>query len=366
MEPVFNLDEYLSNGVEKIIKGAIKASFQNPKESIFITRFARSVKRARRIRQDYEKQGEHIPPFLIASITSSCNLHCAGCYARANKLCSEAELDTQLKEQEWNKIFEEAGELGISFILLAGGEPLLRRDVLEAAAAHRRILFPIFTNGTLLDETYLTQFDKNRNLVPVLSIEGEEEYTDQRRGEGIYEKLCSAMESMKSRGILFGTSITVSRDNIRNITKSDFINDLYQKGCKLVFLVEYVPVNRDIKGLAPEEEDRSYLEEKLLSLRKEYEDMIFISFPGDEKSSGGCLAAGRGFFHINPSGGSEPCPFSPFSDTSLKEASLREALKSPLFRKLTNSHIMLKEHEGGCVLFGQEAEVRRLLGQGLK
>jgi MoaA/NifB/PqqE/SkfB family radical SAM enzyme len=366
MDPVFNLEEYLSNGVEEIVKGAVKASFRNPKESLFVAKFALAVKEARKIRQSFEKQGEHIPPFLIASITGSCNLHCAGCYARANKMCSEAEADAQLNSQEWNRIFEEAGELGINFILLAGGEPLLRMDVLMAAAAHRKILFPVFTNGTLLDEAYLKHFDKNRNLVPVLSIEGEQEYTDNRRGEGIYDKLCSVMEHMKSKGILFGTSITVTRENIRNITGPEFINDLYQKGCKVVFLVEYVPVNRDIMGIAPTEEDRSYLEEKLLILRKEYEDMIFISFPGDEKSSGGCLAAGRGFFHINPSGGSEPCPFSPYSDTNLKDTSLRKALGSPLFQKLSESQILMKEHEGGCVLFGQEDEVRKLLGRGPK
>ena len=78
--------------------------------------------------------------------------------------------------------------------------------------------------------------------------------------------------------------------------------------------------------------------------------MIYISFPGDEKSSGGCLAAGRGFFHINSHGGAEPCPFSPYSDINVKDTSLKEALQSELFTALRNSNILADDHIGGCVL----------------
>jgi MoaA/NifB/PqqE/SkfB family radical SAM enzyme len=90
-------------------------------------------------------------------------------------------------------------------------------------------------------------------------------------------------------------------------------------------------------------------------------DVIFISFPGDEKATGGCLAAGRGFFHINPEGKAEPCPFSPYSDTNVKDLSLLEALDSPLFQKLNNSGLLLQEHTGGCVLFSREEQVSDML-----
>jgi len=76
---------------------------------------------------------------------------------------------------------------------------------------------------------------------------------------------------------------------------------------------------------------------------------------------GGCLAAGRGFFHINPYGMAEPCPFSPYSDTDIRNISLLEALDSPLFKRLSEDDFLLKEHTGGCALFTQEDEVRKLL-----
>ena len=91
--------------------------------------------------------------------------------------------------------------------------------------------------------------------------------------------------------------------------------------------------------------------------------MVFVSFPGDEKSSGGCIAAGRGFFHINSHGGAEPCPFSPYSDTNVKNTSLREALASPLFAALREQDVLMEEHSGGCVLFGRRETVEALLAE---
>ncbi len=91
--------------------------------------------------------------------------------------------------------------------------------------------------------------------------------------------------------------------------------------------------------------------------------MLFISFPGDEKSSGGCLAAGRGFFHINPQGGAEPCPFSPYSDINVRDTSVREALQSKLFTSLRSSDTLMEEHPGGCVLFERRDQVEDLLDE---
>lgn len=361
MATEFNLGEYLCNGVERIVKGALKAAIKNPKESIFLTKYALQSKEANRIRKSYENAGQHIPPFLIASIASTCNLHCKGCYARENKSCSDEQKGNQLTAGEWERIFREALDVGISFILLAGGEPLLRQDVIESAAKYPNIIFPIFTNGILIETAYLKLFDKNRNLLPIISLEGDESFTDERRGVGVYQTLVTIMEQMNKQGIFFGVSITVTKENIHKILSKDFLMELRMKGCKIVFYVEYVPVNSLTIDLAPTDTERAYMDQKLLEIRGEIEDMILISFPGDEKSSGGCLAAGRGFFHINAYGATEPCPFSPFSDTNIRDTSLLNALHSPLFQKLKDKDILMQDHTGGCVLFDQEEVVKKLL-----
>ena len=113
---------------------------------------------------------------------------------------------SQLTGEEWKSIFDEADELGVSFILLAGGEPMLRRDIIEAAGKRQNILFPIFTNGTFIDKRYFELFDKCRNLVPIMSIEGEQEITDNRRGKGVYAQLIRNMDEFKARDLIFGAS----------------------------------------------------------------------------------------------------------------------------------------------------------------
>lgn len=362
MSKAFNLSEYMSESIENIVKNILKASIKNPKETEFIIKYMLLVKQAKNKRDILESNGEHIPPFFMGSIVSNCNLYCKGCYARANKSCGDNLRNSEMSEERWEQIFNEAKELGISFAILLGGEPFMRRGVIEKASNVKEIVFPIFTNGTMFDKRYIDLFDKNRNLVPIVSIEGNKEQTDYRRGRGTYNLIMTAMDNLKHKGILFGGSITVTTGNIMTVTGKEFVQKLYNKGAKVVLFTEYVPVDKFTKNLVPTDRERLMLENKIKELRSLFENMVFLSFPGDEKYSGGCLAAGRGFFHINVSGGAEPCPLSPYSDVNLKECSLREALKSPLFKKLKDNEMLLGEHDGGCLLFEKEEDVKGLLG----
>ena len=361
MDQTFDLQAYLSRGVERIISDAIKATLKNPKESAFMLRFAAAGRAAAGRRAESAKRGEHIPPFLIASITSKCNLHCAGCYSRCNNATVDSAPVAQLSGGEWLRIFSEADELGVSFILLAGGEPMLRRDIIEAAGERRNILFPIFTTGTFIDDRYLALFDRCRNLLPIMSIEGDREATDARRGKGIYDRLIANMDAFREKGLIFGASVTVTTENLHEVSSEAFIGSLSERGCKAVIFVEFVPVSEESKELAPGDPEREYLAGEIDRLRERYPEMVFISFPGDEKRSKGCLAAGRGFFHINSHGGAEPCPFSPYSDVNIRDRSLREALASPLFTALRSGDLLEDFHEGGCVLYEKREQVQALL-----
>ena len=363
MSNQFDLQDYVSNGIESVIKGIMKASLKDPKETAFVVKFALAIKEAQKKRRIIEKKGHSIPAFLIASITSSCNLFCAGCYARANHSCGDESSKGEMTNERWNEIFIEAKELGISFILLAGGEPFMRKDVLIRAAQVKEIMFPVFTNGTMFDEENIALLDKNRNLIPILSIEGDKEQTDERRGNGTYDILVNSMEMLYRKGLLYGASVTVTSENINTITSKEYFGFMYNKGCKALIFVEYVPVTPLTKNLTPTDAQRSRLETELQSLREQYKDAIFLSFPGDEKYSGGCLAAGRGFFHINVDGSAEPCPFSPYSDISLQKSTLLQALDSPLFNQLKESGMLIGEHDGGCLLFEKENEVMEIINK---
>ena len=374
------LESYLARGVEQVVKGIWKASLRNPAAAVFMMKYRKSCEEAAEKRAKSAESGKHIPPFLIASITTSCNLHCKGCYARANNSCfDEAQAGSGsnfgaapaiscghspdlrlLSAANWSRVFDEAEQLGISFVLLAGGEPMLRRDVIKSAGEHRKIIFPVFTNGTMFTPENIELISARPNILPVLSIEGSARTTDERRGAGVYGRLMAGMASLRKRGVVFGSSVTVQKNNMQEVMDDDFVASLISNGCKAVIYVEYVPADPAAAMLAPDDADRAYMAARLEKLREKYPQMLFISFPGDEKASGGCLAAGRGFFHINASGGAEPCPFSPYSDTTLRDVSLEEALQSPLFTKLRTGGMLTEDHAGGCVLFDQEDAVMAL------
>jgi MoaA/NifB/PqqE/SkfB family radical SAM enzyme len=199
--------------------------------------------------------------------------------------------------------------------------------------------------------------------VPVISIEGGREKTDSRRGEGVYDKIISVMDEFNSRGLIYGVSVTVTKENLSQVFSDDFLDLMRSRGCKAVFYIEFVPVTDEASDLAPDDDDRDFMMDRIAELRASRQDMVYISFPGDEKSSGGCLAAGRGFFHINSHGGAEPCPFSPYSDINVRDTSLREALQSRLFTELRDGGILAGDHIGGCVLHAKKDQVEALLRQ---
>ena len=363
MPEAIDLQRYLTEGVDQIVRDALRATVRNPRESLFMARFAGAVKKASARRAQNEAEGLHVPSYLIASITSSCNLHCAGCYSRSNHATEDCAPQRQLTAEQWEDIFRQAEELGVSFILLAGGEPLLRYDVIAAAGEHPNLLFPLFTNGTFLGEKYFQLLDRCRNLIPVISIEGDRQLTDERRGDGVFATVTANMDRLKQKGLLFGCSITVTRSNLDQVLSDGFVSSLSDRGCKAVFYIEFVPVTEEANRLAPGDEARERIRRRVDELRRTHPETVFVSFPGDEKSSGGCLAAGRGFFHINSHGGAEPCPFSPYSDSNVAETSLKEAMNSGLFRALRDNGHLLEDHAGGCVLYEKRALVEELLNQ---
>lgn len=131
-------------------------------------------------------------------------------------------------------------------------------------------------------------------------------------------------------------------------------------GCKIVFYVEYVPVDPGTEHLALDEEMSATVMAAYDSVREKYSDIVMLFLPGDEQALGGCLAAGRGFFHIAPDGKAEPCPFSPFSDCNVIDLGVKEALRSPLFRKLRSAHLVGAPHKSGCTLFDYRDQVESL------
>lgn len=354
-----DLQAYMEQGVKLIRHRVGRYYLNNPDGRRFLRKFVPALNKSARLRAAQQRRGIHVPQFLICSITSKCNLHCAGCYARAGGTCSDA-VTEQLDATQWEKVFAQAEEMGISFILLAGGEPLMRQDVLETAARFPAMAFPVFTNGTLLTGDMQDWFDVHRNMIPVLSIEGDAAATDARRGAGVWEKLDAVMAYLQERGILFAASTTVTRENMRSVATPEYLDGLRVRGCGIAFFIEYVPAEPGTEDLVLTKTEADWLNQTTNALREAYSDLCLFSFPGDEQYTEGCLAAGRGFFHINPNGGAEPCPFSPYSKLNVRTSTLSEVLESEYFSAVRRISQSETGHNGGCTLFAHEQEIRAL------
>jgi MoaA/NifB/PqqE/SkfB family radical SAM enzyme len=315
-------------------------------------------KKAAKVRLVHEKKGLHVPPFLIASIATACNLRCKGCYDRAKH--EQPHVPGELDAASWKRIFSEARNLGVSFVLVAGGEPLIRRDVVRSCAEYPEIIFPVFSNGLLLDNDWVSWLCSARNVFPVLSIEGDAALTDRRRGEGVHAALTEKLSLLKSATVLYGLSITLTSENFEAVLSGDYAEQLARDGARVFFFVEYVPFDTSIEGLCVTETQKARLPVLLEALRTRI-PALFFDFPGDEAAFGGCLASGRGFVHINATGGVESCPFAPYSDRSLQNGSLAETLASPLLARIRNLQETLG-HTGGCALFENKEKVEELLG----
>jgi MoaA/NifB/PqqE/SkfB family radical SAM enzyme len=351
-----NLDftKILNDSLSVFFKGALRIAFTSPLQSVFFVRTLNWQRKAAKIRSGWEKQGIHVPPVLIVSVTSRCNLHCEGCYHQALRPSTGAEVT----DERLRKMIAEAKELGISFIVFAGGEPLMRPSVLDITENYPEIMFLMFTNGLLVNDAVLEKMARKRNVVPLISLEGYEGDTDGRRGSGVYSKLLKSITKLKQMGIFWGASLTMTRSNFEEVTDEGFVKRLVDSGCKLFMLVDYTPVEKGTEDwvLTPEQKSR------VVGIRNSFRSKfsaLFVALPWDEEEIGGCLSAGRGFVHVSAEGNVEPCPFIPYSDVNLKDIPLKEALQSKMLETIRKNHAQLQEIHG-CALWERREWVQSL------
>jgi MoaA/NifB/PqqE/SkfB family radical SAM enzyme len=264
----------------------------------------------------------------------------------------------EISDERLKKALEEAKELGISFVVFAGGEPLMRPGVLDFPKDYPEIMFLMFTNGLLVNEKVLDSIAKERNTVPLISLEGYEASTDARRGTGVYDALLKTIGKLKEKSVFWGVSLTITRTNFDEVTDEEFVKKLVDAGCKLFMIVEYTPVREGTEDWVLTEEQKSKVISIRNSLRAKF-PALFIALPWDEDEIGGCLSAGRGFIHISAEGAVEPCPFIPYSDVNLNDVTLKEALQSKLLRTIRENHDSLQETHG-CALWEKRNWVKSI------
>lgn len=349
--------ETLNQSITATLLQAIRVIGLHPSLLRSALRFLVVQRRSARWRRDLRRDGVQVPAVVMMSLTKRCNLACTGCYQQAQHRREGSEMTPD----QLRSLVSQCADLGVSFLVLAGGEPLLRKDdILPLARDFPDLIFAIYTNGLLIDETLANQVSERHNIIPVISIEGNREETDCRRSEGVYDAAMQAFSLLQQNSAFFGCSVTVTRQNYSVVTSRSFVEEMIHRGCRFFSYVGYVPVDPGTADLLPDSDQLCGLNRCMEDFSEKY-PAIFIAFPGDEEVFGGCLSAGRGFVHVSHTGDLEPCPAAPFSDRNITAMTLKEALQSPFLSEIREQHGILSEKEGGCALWKNREWVRSLL-----
>lgn len=316
-----------------------------------------SVVLSRSLKEEVKSKYDcNVPWAILLDPTSACNLSCTGCWASeyGNKL--------NLSFDEIDSIITQGKEIGIFMYIYTGGEPLVRKnDIIELCKKHNDCVFLAFTNATLIDEEFAKQIREVKNFVPAISIEGDKEATDSRRGDGTYDKVVHAMEILRRYKIPFGASTCYTSANYESITDDEYFDRLISFGAKFAWFFHYMPIGNDaVPELLLNPEQRETVYRKIRDVRNR-KSIFLIDFQNDGEYIGGCIAGGRDYFHINPNGDVEPCVFIHYSDSNIREKTLIECLTSPLFTAYKEGQPFNCNHLMPCPMLENPEKLRDIV-----
>jgi MoaA/NifB/PqqE/SkfB family radical SAM enzyme len=302
-----------------------------------------------RKRDYWEKELGFRPPFiLILSPTWKCNLRCRGCYTLGYGMKSELSLELA------DRILNECEQLGIYFITVLGGEPMVYPHLFTLVEKHPDIFFQIYTNGTLVTRERAQRLADLGNVAVVLSIEGGEKETDNWRGEGVYKRIMGAFEHLNR-------AATVTRNNIEAVSSEAFVDKMIGLGSTAQMYFLYIPVNGKADfSLMVTPEQRDLLRRRVQWIRNN-KPMFVLDFWNDGPHVEGCIAGGRKYFHINARGDVEPCVYTHIAVDNIHDTPLHKALDSKLFRYIRSRQPHNSNHLRPCMIIDNPQVMREVI-----
>ncbi len=305
-----------------------------------------------------EKYQCNIPWAVLMDPTSACNLHCTGCWA------AEYGHNLNLTFDELDSIIQQSKDLGCYIFIYTGGEPLVRKkDIIALCEKHQDCTFLSFTNGTLIDEDFCQDMIRVANFVPAISVEGFEEATDSRRGEGTFQKVADAFRLLKEHGLPFGVSCCHTSANASSIASEEFFDWMVDQGVLFCWIFTYMPIGVDAPtDLMATAEQREHLYHFVREMRDK-KPLFTLDFWNDGEFVGGCIAGGRRYLHINAAGDVEPCVFAHYSNVNIRDVSLLEALQSPLFMAYYNNQPFNNNYLRPCPMLDNPGRLADLVDE---
>ncbi|HEU0010115.1 MAG TPA: radical SAM protein [Verrucomicrobiae bacterium] len=299
-------------------------------------------------------RGEYFPPFLYLSIINSCNLRCQGCWVDVEEK-DAIDLDTL------SRTITDAKKHGNAFFGILGGEPFMHPQLLDLLAAHPDCYFQVFTNGQFITGKVAKELRHLGNVTPLISIEGREITSDERRGKKeVFTRTLRGLDHCLREKILTGVATSLCQSNIDELLTEAWLRELIARGVHYVWYHTYRPV-----GPKPNFQ-LALRPEQLVSVRRFVTEMrakvpiAIIDAYYDHRGEALCPMSTGISHHIGPRGDIEPCPIIQFATETIRDprgiyATMRDSAFLKDFRELS------ARHTRGCVVLERPDLVKDLV-----
>ncbi len=261
------------------------------------------------------RRGESFPPFLFISVISGCQLRCQGCWVDVDKPSK------RLAREDLNRIILDAKRHGNSYFGILGGEPFLHPELLQVFGDHPDCYFQVFTNGQLITDAVARELRRLGNVTPLISLEGTDTVSDQRRGRlNVFSKSLAGLEHCRRHKLLIGVATSVCQTNIDDLVTEQWLRRLIGLGAHYVWFHTYRVVGPNPSPeLALRPEQVVAVRRFIVQMRSRLPIAIVDAY-WDDRGEALCPMATGVSHHISPYGDVEPCPIIQFAKETVHDS----------------------------------------------
>jgi MoaA/NifB/PqqE/SkfB family radical SAM enzyme len=301
------------------------------------------------------RRGEYFPPFLYVSVINSCNLRCQGCWVDVDADRNAIPLD------QLNRTLREAAARGNSFFGILGGEPFMHPDLMELLASHPGSYFQVFTNGQFITEKVAARMKALGNVTPLVSIEGRELVSDERRGNrDVLNRTLRGLHNCLRAGLLTGVATSVCQSNIDDLLSEAWLRDLIRMGVHYVWYHTYRPVGPKMNPqLALRPDQLTRVRRFVVEMRARVPIAIIDAYYGHDGQALCPMSTGVSH-HISPRGDIEPCPIIQFATETIRDPrGIYATFRDSAF--LRDFRLLSARNTRGCVVLERPDLVKELV-----
>lgn len=248
------------------------------------------------------KHGVHFPPFIYISVTNACNLRCVGCWVDVTAPSHH------MPAADLNALITNSQKHGNSFFGILGGEPFTHPDLLDVFDAHPDCYFQVFTNAQFITDEVAARLRRAGNVTPLVSIEGNELISDQRRGQKkVLSHTMRGLEACIRHKLITGVATSVCQNNYELVSEA-WLDKLIDLGVLYVWYYTYRPIGPQAApelGLRP---DQIVNVRRFCVKMRKKKPIGIVDAYWDDQGKALCPAATGISHHIGPWGDIEPCP----------------------------------------------------------